>query len=138
MSSLMMISCWLKHVRVLLSVFNVWYFKLMFYYIEVHLLNENQRMQQWWKYIFQEIYIFTIVASVGFHLIHRLMMHGHAHLKQQQQQSHSILQNVIKTVHISFLQFLTNILYEWNCEITSTLKISYKVFIFKLYTGTVH
>jgi hypothetical protein len=31
--------------------------------------------------IFQEIYIFTIVASVSFHLIHRLMMHGHAHLK---------------------------------------------------------
>jgi hypothetical protein len=31
--------------------------------------------------IFKEIYIFTIVASVGFHLIHRLMMHGHAHLK---------------------------------------------------------
>jgi hypothetical protein len=36
----------------------------------IDVLNENQRMQQWW--IFQEIYIFTIVASVGFHLIHGL------------------------------------------------------------------
>jgi hypothetical protein len=34
----MMISCWSKHVGVLLSVFSVWHFKLIFYYIEVHLL----------------------------------------------------------------------------------------------------
>jgi hypothetical protein len=38
MNSLMMISCWSKHVGVLLSVFSVWHFKLIFYYIEVHLL----------------------------------------------------------------------------------------------------
>jgi hypothetical protein len=35
----------------------------------INVLNENQRMQQ--KRKFQEIYIFTIVASAGFHLIHR-------------------------------------------------------------------
>jgi hypothetical protein len=38
MNSLMMISCWSKHVGVLLSVFSVWHFKLIFYYIDVHLL----------------------------------------------------------------------------------------------------
>jgi hypothetical protein len=37
MNYLMMISCWSKHVGVLLS-FSEWHFKLMFYYIEVHLL----------------------------------------------------------------------------------------------------
>jgi hypothetical protein len=39
MSSLMMISCWSKQIGVLLSIFNVWPFKLMFYYIEVHFLD---------------------------------------------------------------------------------------------------
>jgi hypothetical protein len=46
MSSMLMISCWLKHVGMLLSVFNVWHFKLMFYYIEVHLLDHYT---QWIK-----------------------------------------------------------------------------------------
>jgi hypothetical protein len=41
-----MISCWSKHVGVLLSVFNVWHFKLMFYYIELYLLDHYT---QWIK-----------------------------------------------------------------------------------------
>jgi hypothetical protein len=35
----MTISCWSKHVGVILSIFIVWHFKLMFYYIEMHLLD---------------------------------------------------------------------------------------------------
>jgi hypothetical protein len=46
MSSMTMISCWMKHVGVLLGIFNVWHFKLMFYYIEVHLLDHYT---QWIK-----------------------------------------------------------------------------------------
>jgi hypothetical protein len=38
MNSLMMISCWSKYVGVILSVLVYDIFKLMFYYIEVHLL----------------------------------------------------------------------------------------------------
>jgi hypothetical protein len=68
----MMISCWSKHVGVLLSVFNVYHFKLMFYYIVVHFLDHYTQTPNtgWVKSRYTLWYTLYILYLLLAHLVH--------------------------------------------------------------------